>query len=73
VMSRHAAIRLTKGRDIERELADRGITVRSRGRDTLHEEVSEAYKDIDHVVEIVHGAGLSRKVAKMRPLGVVKG
>ena len=73
VMSRHAAIRATKGRAIDRELADRGIIVRSRGRDTLHEEVSEAYKDINHVVEIVHGAGLSKKVVKMRPLGVVKG
>ncbi len=73
VMSRHAAVRATKGRAIDRELADRGIIVRSRGWKTLHEEASEAYKDIDKVVEIVHGAGLSKKVAKMRPLGVVKG
>jgi len=72
-MSRHAAVRATKGRAIDRELADRGITVRSRGRKTLHEEASEAYKDIDHVVHIVHNAGISKKVAKMRPLGVVKG
>ena len=73
VMSRHAAVKATKGRTIVRELAERGIIVRSKGERTLHEEVSEAYKDIDRVVEIVHGAGLSRKVAKMRPLGVVKG
>ena len=73
VMSRHAAIKATKGRAIERELGDRGIVVRSRGRQTLHEEASEAYKDIDKVVEIVHQAGISRKVARMRPLGVVKG
>jgi tRNA-splicing ligase RtcB len=73
VMSRHAAVRATKGRAIDRELGDRGIVVRSRGRRTLHEEASEAYKDIDKVVEIVHQAGLSKKVARMRPLGVVKG
>jgi len=73
VMSRHAAIRATKGRALARELEDRGIIVRSRGRKTIQEEASEAYKDINRVVEIVHNAGLSRKVAKMRPLGVVKG
>ena len=73
VMSRHAAIRATKGRALARELEDRGIIVRSRGRKTLQEEAPEAYKDINRVVEIVHNAGLSRKVAKMRPLGVVKG
>ena len=73
VMSRHAAIRKTKGRAIDRELGDRGIQVRSRSWKTLHEEVPEAYKDIDKVVNVVHGAGISRKVARMRPLGVVKG
>ena len=73
VMSRHAAVRKTKGRAIDRELGDRGIQVRSRSWKTLHEEVPEAYKDIDKVVNVVHGAGISRKVARMRPLGVVKG
>jgi tRNA-splicing ligase RtcB len=73
VMSRHAAIRATKGRALNRELEDRGIIVRSRGKRTLQEEASEAYKDIDHVVNIVHHAGISRKVARMRPVGVVKG
>jgi len=73
VMSRHAAVKATRGRAIVRELAEKGIIVKSKGERTLHEEASEAYKDIDRVVEIVHGAGLSRKVAKMKPLGVVKG
>jgi len=73
LLSRHAAIRATRGRAIDRELQKQGIIVRSRGRDTLFEEAPEAYKDIDKVVEIVHRAGLSRKVARMRPLGVVKG
>jgi len=73
LMSRHAAVKATRGRAIVKELAEKGIIVRSKGERTLHEEASEAYKDIDSVVEIVHGAGLSKKVAKMRPLGVVKG
>ena len=73
VMSRHAAIRKLKGRSIQREMESHGILVRSRGRNTLYEEASEAYKDIDRVVDIVHGAGLSKKVVRMRPLGVVKG
>jgi tRNA-splicing ligase RtcB len=73
LMSRGAAIRATQGRAIARELADKGIIVRSVGRKTLQEEVPEAYKDVSEVVEVVHNAGLSRKVAKMRPLGVVKG
>ncbi|MBN1782960.1 RtcB family protein [bacterium] len=73
VMSRHAAIRATRGRALARELEDQGIFVQSRGRNTLQEEAPEAYKDIHHVVNIVHNAGLSRRVAKMRPVGVVKG
>jgi len=73
VMSRRRAVREMKGRAIERELADKGIIVRSRGRDTLKEEVSEAYKDIDHVVEVVHKADLSVRVARLVPLGVIKG
>jgi len=73
VMSRHAAVRMTRGRDIREEMEKKGIVVRSQGRKTLFEEVPEAYKDINRVVNIVHGAGLSRKVARMRPLGVVKG
>jgi tRNA-splicing ligase RtcB len=73
LMSRHAAIRATQGRSLRQELESKGIIVLSRGKRTLQEEVPDAYKDIDRVVEIVHGAGLSGKVARMRPLGVVKG
>ena len=73
LMSRHQAIRKAKGRAIWRELEDKGIIVRSAGRGTLAEEMSEAYKDISDVVEVVHKAGLSTKVARLRPLGVVKG
>jgi tRNA-splicing ligase RtcB len=73
IMSRHQAIRQAKGRAIWREMEDRGIIVKSAGRETLAEEMSEAYKDISGVVDVVHNAGISRKVARLRPMGVVKG
>lgn len=73
VMSRHQAIKRAKGRAIWREMEDKGIFVRSAGRETLAEEMSEAYKDISTVVDVVHNAGISRKVARLRPMGVVKG
>lgn len=73
VLSRHAAIRASKGRAIWRELEDRGIIVMSAGRRTLAEEMSEAYKDVSDVVDVVARAGISKKVARLRPMGVVKG
>lgn len=72
-LSRTQAKKVTRGRSIRKELEERGITVRSRDRETLCEEVPEAYKDVSQVVEVVHRAGLSKKVAKLRPVGVVKG
>ncbi len=72
-MSRSAAKRATRGRPIAEELAQKGIMVRFKGRDTLHEEVSEAYKDVSEVVDIVQGAGISDKIARMHPMGVIKG
>lgn len=73
VMSRHQAIKKAKGRAIWREMEDKGIIVRSAGRETLAEEMSEAYKDISRVVDVVHRAGISKKVARLRPMGVIKG
>jgi tRNA-splicing ligase RtcB len=73
MMSRHQAIRQAKGRAIWRELADNGIIVKSSGRQTLAEEMPEAYKDISSVVNVVHNAGISRRVARLRPMGVIKG
>ena len=73
LMSRSAAIRAGRGRSISRELEDRGIIVKSTGRQTLLEEMPEAYKDVNQVVSVVHGAGISRRVCRMRPLGVIKG
>jgi tRNA-splicing ligase RtcB (3'-phosphate/5'-hydroxy nucleic acid ligase) len=72
-LSRHQAMKAARGRSIHRELADRGIEVISRGKKTLAEEMSEAYKDVARVVGVVASAGLSRPVARLEPLGVVKG
>ena len=73
LLSRKAAKKKSKGRAINRELEDKGILVRWTGKSTLAEEMPEAYKDVSQVVEVVHGAGISKKVAKLRPIGVVKG
>jgi tRNA-splicing ligase RtcB len=72
-MSRHAAKKTARGRSIVKEMADKGIIVRGAGRATIDEEISEAYKDVAGVVDVVHGAGIAKKVAKLRPLGVIKG
>jgi len=73
VLSRSKALKKAKGRAINRELEDKGIFVQSRGKKTLKEEIPEAYKDVSQVVEVVHRAGLAKKVARLRPLGVIKG
>jgi len=72
VMSRHAVMRQLRGEEVQQRLAQQGITVRGPWKG-LAEEAPEAYKDIDRVVNVVHKAGLARKVAKMVPLGVMKG
>ena len=73
LLSRTQATKKAQGRSIRSELEAKGIFVQSRGKRTLMEEMSEAYKDVSQVVEAVHGAGLARKVARLRPLGVIKG
>jgi tRNA-splicing ligase RtcB len=73
VMSRNQAQKAARGRSIVRELADRGITIRGAGRSTIAEEMPEAYKDVSDVVNVIHNAGIGRKVARLRPLGVIKG
>jgi tRNA-splicing ligase RtcB len=73
VQSRAAAKRSQRGADVVRALADRGITVRAGSMGGLAEEASEAYKDVDEVVDITHQAGISRKIVRTLPMGVVKG
>ena len=72
-MSRTAAARHARGRSIADELRARGVIVRSRTWKGIAEEQPAAYKDVDEVVDVVHRAGLSRKVARLRPMGVIKG
>jgi tRNA-splicing ligase RtcB (3'-phosphate/5'-hydroxy nucleic acid ligase) len=73
VMSRSAAIRAAKGRSIEQELRAQGVIARARSRSGLDEEQPAAYKDVSRVADAVDGAGLARKVARLRPIGVIKG
>ena len=71
--SRGATRRLLKGVDVAERLAAQGIIVMSGSRSGLAEEAPEAYKDVAKVVEIAHQAGISRKVVRTRPIGVIKG
>jgi len=73
LMSRNEAIRTAKGREVRKELEEKGIYVRAATRDTLLEEIPDAYKDVSSVVNVVHNAGISKLVAKILPLGCIKG
>jgi tRNA-splicing ligase RtcB len=72
-LSRTAAVKAARGRRIEAELQARGVVARATGRDALAEEMPEAYKDVREVVDVVHRFGISTRVARLRPLGVIKG
>jgi tRNA-splicing ligase RtcB len=73
LMSRNAAKRGHDVREETRKLEEAGILVRSETKDGILEELPQAYKDVDEVIEVVHAAGLARKVARLRPMGVIKG
>lgn len=73
VLSRKEATRRFGGRDLIGEMRAQGILVLAKERGTVAEEMSGAYKDVGEVVEVVHEAGLSCKVARLRPLAVIKG
>jgi tRNA-splicing ligase RtcB len=72
-MSRSRAKHDFRGEDLRRELESRGIKIRAGSMAGLAEEAPSAYKDVDSVVETVVAAGIARKVARLRPLAVVKG
>jgi tRNA-splicing ligase RtcB len=72
-MSRHEAIRSLSGREIINQLERKGIIVKCYSLKGIAEEAPQAYKNVDEVVEVVHNAGLSKKVAKLLPLAVIKG
>jgi len=73
VMSRSAAINAKERHTLLKDLEAKGIKVMAAGRDTLAEEAPYAYKDVNHIVEIVGKAGISKKVCRMKPIGVIKG
>jgi tRNA-splicing ligase RtcB len=73
VMSRHQAKKIAAGRSITRELEAKGIYVRGASHATIAEEIPEAYKDVSDVVNVVQGAGIGKKVAQLKPIGVIKG
>ncbi|MGB9775375.1 MAG: RtcB family protein [Anaerolineae bacterium] len=73
VMSRSQALKKIWGADLKRELEEQGIVIRAGSTKGLAEEAPAAYKNVSQVVEVVHGAGLARKVARLRPLAVIKG
>ena len=73
LMSRSAAKKGRNAREEQARLEQAGILVRSESRDGILEELPDAYKDVDEVIEVVHRAGLAKKVARLRPLGVIKG
>ena len=72
-MSRTKAKKESKGRDLLKEMEDQGVIVRATGMRTVAEEMAHAYKDVADVVQVMEEAGISRRVARMRPIGVVKG
>ena len=72
-MSRHAAMRKVRGEEVVARLREKGIMVKCRSLRGIAEEAPLAYKNVDEVVEVVHRAGLSKKIARLRPLAVIKG
>ena len=73
VLSRSAAKKGITAKEIQKEMESRGIIVQSLTREGLTEEKPDAYKDIEAVVDVVHNAGLASRVARLRPIGVIKG
>ena len=73
MMSRSRAKKEVQGGELRRELEQRGIRIRAGSLAGLAEEAPTAYKDVDRVIEVVHGAGIARKVARLVPVAVVKG
>ena len=73
LLSRPKARQGADARVVQERLERKGIIVRSESWDGIIEEIFEAYKDVDEVIEVVHQAGLARKAAGLRPMGVIKG
>jgi tRNA-splicing ligase RtcB len=72
-LSRTKALKNAKGRNLVEELKEKGIVVQAKGYKTIAEEMPGAYKDVSDVVDVMHNEGITRKVAKIKPVGVIKG
>ena len=72
-LSRHKALKNAKGRNLIKELKEKGIFIQAKGYRTIGEEMPGAYKDVSDVVDVMHNEGITRKVAKIKPIGVIKG
>jgi tRNA-splicing ligase RtcB len=73
LQSRHQALKEGKGRNLIDELNKKGVIIQAKGLKTIAEEMPFAYKDVSEVVNVMHTSGISTKVAKLRPVGVIKG
>jgi len=73
VQSRHQALKNSKGKNLIEELNRDGIVIQAKGIKTIAEEMPQAYKDVSDVVDIMHNSGITKKVAKLKPIGVIKG
>ncbi len=72
-LSRRKALKDAKGRNLVEELKAKGIVIQAKGYKTIAEEMSDAYKDVADVVQVMHDEGITHKVARFRPVGVIKG
>jgi len=73
LMSRTKALKHISGKELLDQLKNKGIIAQAKAYKTLSEEAPQAYKDVNLVVEVCHQAGISQKVAKLKPIGVIKG
>ncbi|MFZ0389333.1 MAG: RtcB family protein, partial [Calditrichia bacterium] len=73
LLSRTQSKKMGKGKNLLLEMAQHGVVVQAKGMRTIAEEMPYAYKDVADVVDVMHQAGISRKVARLRPVGVIKG
>ncbi len=73
LLSRRQAKKAGAGRNLVKELSERGVIIQAKGKATIAEEMPEAYKDVQSVVNVMHNSGISLKVARLKPIGVIKG
>ncbi|MCH8011171.1 MAG: RtcB family protein [Candidatus Marinimicrobia bacterium] len=73
MMSRKKSSKISRSMNMIEELRSRGVEIMARGKRTIAEEMPHAYKDVSNVVDVMDGAGISKKVARFRPIGVIKG